>query len=221
MSGTRAYMTSASKNNVRVGYSWIGILLFTCVVSLLTATPAQAQSSVDCVADRRGVIDGLVNPVSPSQINIDGNCTIRNFPASNPLTSNISWYGNNPTSWLLIFDNVVFTGNMSCNLQSQGNFIWFTNGSSSGIRPSCQNLFIPVEKIIKQNPAGQSTASIGVPFTYKLTIPVLFDPFTGTVINSSGSTNDLHDITVYDDLIFTGVDVSYVSHFAHWLNDSI
>jgi hypothetical protein len=108
-------MTSGSKNNGRVAHSWFGILLFTFIVSLLTATPAQAQSSVDCVADRRGVIDGLVNPVSPSQINIDGNCTIRNFSASNPLTSNISWYGNNPTSWLLIFDNVVFTGNMSCN----------------------------------------------------------------------------------------------------------
>src|SRR5262245_36452715 len=151
--GTREYMIVAGKI-LRLGYSWIGILLFTCVVSLLNATPAQAQSSVDCVADRGGVIDGFVNPVSPSQINIDGNCTIRNFSASNPLTSNISWYGNNPTSWLLIFDNVVFTGNMSCNLNSQGNFIWFTNGSSSGIRPNCQNLFIPVEKINKQNIAG-------------------------------------------------------------------
>ena len=57
----------------------------------------------DCVADAGGVIDGFVNyPVPPVQINIDGNCTIRNYPASNPLTSNISWFGNNPTSWLLI-----------------------------------------------------------------------------------------------------------------------
>ena len=48
---------------------------------------------------------------------------------------------------------------------------------------SCQNLFIPVEKIDKQNPAGQTAATIGVPFTYTLTMPVLFDPVTGTVIN--------------------------------------
>src|SRR5262249_4580768 len=64
-----------------------------------------------------------------------------------------------------------------------------------------------------------TTATIGVPFTYKLTIPVLFDPFTGTVINSSGSTNDLHDITVWDDLNVTGANLSYVSHVAYWRNN--
>src|SRR5262249_2846070 len=211
-------MTSSGTIHVRVGNSWIGILLFAFAFLLLTATPAQAQGGVDCVADRGGVIDGFVNPVSPSQINIDGNCTIKNFPATNPLTSNISWNGNNPTSWLVIFDNVVFAGNMSCNLNSQGNFLWFTNGSTSGIRPNCQNLFIPVEKIDKQNPAGQTRATIGVPFTYKLTIPVLFDPFTGAVINSSGSTNDLQDITVTDDLNATGADMTFVSERAYWLN---
>ena len=211
-------MTYSGIIHVRVGKSWIGILLFAFAFLLLTTTPAQAQGGVDCVAERGGVVDGFVNPVSPSQINIDGNCTIKNFPATNPLTSNISWNGNNPTSWLVIFDNVVFTGNMSCNLQSQGNFLWFTNGSTSGIRPNCQNLFVPVEKIDKQNPAGQAIATIGVPFTYKLTIPVLFDPFTGTVINTSGSTNDLHDITVRDDLNATGASLSYVSHTVTWLD---
>ena len=194
-------MTSSGANYVRAGYSWIGILLFTLALSLLAAAPARAE---DCVADFGGVIDGnVVNP-PPSQIQIDGNCTIRNFPASNPLTSNISFFGNNPTSWLVIFDNVVFTGNMSCNLNSQGNLLWFTNGSTSELKQSCLNLLIPVEKINKQNPAGQTTATIGVPFTYKLTIPVLFDPATGTVINASGSPNDLHGITVTDDLNATG-----------------
>src|SRR5262245_38578661 len=218
--GTRVYMTFSGTIK-RVGVSWIGILLFTFAYLVLTATPAQAQGGVNCVADRGGDINGFANPVSPSQINIDGNCTIRNFPASNPLTSNISWFGNNPSSWLPIFDNVVFTGNMSCNLQSQGNFIWFVNGSSSGIRPNCQNLFVPVEKIDKWNPVSptggfQTTATIGVPFTYQLTIPVLFDPFTGTVINSSGSPNDLHDITVTDDLNATGADLTVVSQDAYW-----
>src|SRR5262245_3078767 len=216
--GTREYMIVAGKI-LRLGYSWIGILLFTCVVSLLNASPAQAQSSVDCVVDRGGVIDGFVNPVSPSQINIDGNCTIRNFSASNPLTSNISWYGNNPTSWLLIFDNVVFTGNMSCNLNSQGNFIWFVNGSTSTLKEQCLNLLIPVEKINKQNPPGPPTAMIGVPFTYTLRIPTLFDPATGTVIQTDGSRNDLHGITVWDDLTATGVDLSFVSERAYWLNN--
>ena len=129
--GTRAYMTSRGAKRVRGGLSWIGILLCTFAVSLLTAAPAQAE---DCVADFGGVIDGTVVNPAPSQIQIDGNCTIRNFTASNPLTSNISFFGNNPTSWLVIFDNVVFTGNMSCNLNSQGNLLWFTNGSTSGSR---------------------------------------------------------------------------------------
>src|SRR5262245_60889237 len=210
-------MTHSGKIHVRLGYKWILTLLFVFAISLLHANEAQAQGGVNCVADRGGVIDGFVNPVSPSQINIDGNCTIRNFTASNPLTSNISWFGNNPTSWLLVFDNVVFTGNMSCNLQSQGNKIWFANGSTSTLKASCLDLLIPIEKINKQNPPGPPIATIGVPFTYKLTIPVLFDPATGTVSNNNGSPNDLHGITVWDDLTATGVDLSFVSERAYWL----
>src|SRR5437773_3847024 len=209
-------MTSSGKIHLRVGFSWIGILLFTCVLSLLSATPARAQSD-GCVSSYGGVIDGKVNPVPPAHIQFDGNCIIRNFPASNPFTANSSFYGNNPTSWLVIFDNVVFTGNMSCD-KSQGNFSWFTNGSVSGLKPNCQNIFVPTEKINKQNPAGQTTATIGVPFTYKMTIPVLFDPLSGTVINSTESPNDLHDITVTDDLNATGADLTYVSQRAYWLN---
>src|SRR2546422_4392869 len=208
-------MTSSGTIHVSAGHSWIAILLFAFAMSLLTATPARAQSD-GCVSTYGGVIDGKVNPVPPAHIQFDGNCIIRNFPASNPFTSNISFYGNNPTSWLVIFDNVVFTGNMSCD-KSQGNFIWFTNGSVSGLKPNCQNIFVPTEKINKQNPAGQTTATIGVPFTYKMTIPVLFDPLSGTVINSNGSPNDLHDITVTDDLNATGADLTYVSQRAYWL----
>ncbi len=211
-------MTFSSTIRGRAGFKWIAILLFTGVFSLLSAKPAQAQSSLSCVANFGGVIDGKVNPNHPSQLEIDGNCIIRNFTASNPFTSNVSFKGNNPTSWLVIFDNVVFTGNMSCD-KSQGNYVWFTNGSISGIRLNFQNLFVPTEKIDKQNPAGQTTATIGVPFTYKMTIPVLFDPVSGTVINSSGSPNDLHDITLTDDLNATGVDMTFVSQKAYWLSN--
>ena len=206
-------MSSGTKY-VRVG-NRIRILLFAFLTSLLSAVPARADN---CVADRGGVIDGFVNPVSPSQIDIDGNCTIRNFPAANPLTSNISFFGNNPNPWLVTFDNVDFIGNISCD-KSQGNAIWFVNGSTTTVRPNCQNLFIPVEKIDKQNPAGQTTATIGVPFTYKLTIPVLFDPLSGIVVNSRGSPNDLHGITITDDLNATGADLSYVSHTVTWVDD--
>src|SRR6266850_2348536 len=121
-------MTSSDTNNVRQRGSWIRILLFAFGLLLLSAVPARAQSVGGCVANFGGVIDGFVNPVPPSQINIDGNCTIRNFPASNPLTSNISFTGTG-RGWLVIFDNVDFTGNLSCD-KSHGNFIWFVNGSN-------------------------------------------------------------------------------------------
>src|SRR6266704_1565493 len=209
-------MTSSDTNNARPRGSWIKILLFAFGLLLLSAVPARAMSVGGCVANFGGVIDGFVNPVPPSQINIDGNCTIRNFPASNPLTSNISFTGTG-RGWLVIFDNVDFIGNISCD-KSHGNFIWFVNGSSTTVRADCQNLFIPVEKIDKQNPPGPPVASIGVPFTYKLTIPVLFDPLSGIVVNSRGSPNDLHDITVTDDLNATGADLTYVSERVYWLN---
>src|SRR5512143_2773181 len=128
--------------------------LLAAVVVLGAASHAYA---LDCGGAFPPIIDGFVNPVPPSQINIKGNCTIRNFPASNPLTSNISFFGNNATHWLVIFDNVDFIGNISCD-KVQGNAIWFVNGSTTTVRPDCQNLFIPVEKIDKKNPPGPPVA---------------------------------------------------------------
>ncbi|MCH8116763.1 MAG: hypothetical protein IIA78_01430, partial [Proteobacteria bacterium] len=190
----------------------------TCLIILaasLWATNAQAQS---CSDYPNGVMDGFAGDVAPSQLQIDRNCTIRNYPASNPLTTNFSFKtqpGQTDERWLIVFDNVVHTGQMSC-ASVLDHKIWFTNGSSSSIQEGCQNLLIPVEKIDKQNPAGQTTAAIGVPFTYTLTIPVLFDSATGTVINFSGSLNDLHSVFVTDDLNATGADLTYVSHVAYW-----
>ncbi len=208
-------MIRSGTDNVRVGFNWTTVLLFAFAMLLLTAVPAQAGN---CVSDYGGVIDGFVNPVPPAQVQIDGNCTFRNFPVSNPLTTNISFFtqpGNNTQRWLVIFDNVDFIGQMACDAV-QGHHIWFVNGSFTNLQPNCQNLFIPVEKIDKQNPPGQTTATIGVPFTYKLTIPVLYDSQTGTVINNTGSPNDLHSVTVTDDLNATGAVLSYVSHVAYW-----
>src|SRR5205823_10926856 len=141
-----------------------------------------------CVANFGGVIDGFVNPVPPSQINIDGNCTIRNFPASNPLTSNISFTGTG-RGWLVIFDNVDFTGNLSCD-KSHGNFIWFVNGSITRAHVlSCANLFVPVDKIDKENPPGPPFVSIGVPFTYTLTFPRSEERRVGKECRSRWSTS--------------------------------
>src|SRR5258708_33289825 len=106
-------MTSSDTNNVRQRGSWIKILLFAFGLLLLSAVPARAQSVGGCVANFGGGIDGFVNPVPPSQINIDRNCTIRNFPASKPLTSHISFSGTG-RGWLFVFRNDEFAGNLSC-----------------------------------------------------------------------------------------------------------
>src|SRR5882672_9660982 len=207
-------MTSSDTNNVRQRGSWIRILLFAFGLLLLSAVPARAQSVGGCVANFGGVIDGFVNPVPPSQINIDGNCTIRNFPASNPLTSNISFTGTG-RGWLVIFDNVAFIGNMSCD-KVHGNFIWFVNGSFTTLKPSCQNLFAPVDKIDKANPPGPPFVSIGVPFTYTLTFPQLVSATTGAVVNPNGSNVEVDQVAVTDNLNATGVSLSYVNSSAAW-----
>jgi len=208
-------MTSSKTNNARPRGRWIRILLFAFGLLLLSAVPARAQSVGGCVANFGGVIDGFVNPVPPSQINIDGNCTIRNFPASNPLTSNISFTGTG-RGWLVIFDNVDFTGNLSCD-KSHGNFIWFVNGSITGAHVlGCANLFVPVDKIDKENPPGPPFVSIGVPFTYTLTFPQLVSATTGAVVNPNGSNVEVDQVTVTDNLNATGVSLSYVNSSAAW-----
>jgi uncharacterized repeat protein (TIGR01451 family)/fimbrial isopeptide formation D2 family protein len=183
-----------------------------------------AAQAEDCSDFPNGVIDGFAGDIAPSQIQIDRTCTIRNFPESNPLTTNFSFLtqpGQTDERWLIVFDNVYHTGQMACNSVA-GHKIWFTNGSSSTIQEGCQNLLIPVEKIDKRNPAGATTAAIGVPFTYTMTIPVLYDPGLDTgsgiggVIDWQGSVNDLHSIILTDDLNATGVDLSYVSHTMYW-----
>ncbi len=184
---------------------------------LCAAAAAQAENCSDYPG---GVLDGFAGTPAPSQLFIDRNCTIRNYPASNPLSTNFSFYtqpGQTNERWLVVFDNVVHTGQMACNSVA-GHKIWFTNGSSTSIQEGCQNLLIPVEKIDKQSADGSTTATVGVPFTYRLTMPVLFDPATTTVINTQGSVNDLHGITLTDDLNALGVDISYVSHTAYWVS---
>src|SRR5215472_2899918 len=207
-------MTSSDTNNSRLRGSWIKILLFPFALLLLTAVPAHAQSA-NCVGTYGGVLDGNVQPTGPSTLLIDGACTIKNYPASNPYTWNISWSGTNNT--LLIFDNVVFNGNMSCDSHEHGDFVWFVNGSLTRAHIlKCSNLFTPVDKIDKKNPPGPPFVSIGVPFTYTLTFPQLVSATTGAVINPNGSNVEVDDVAVTDNLNATGVSLSYVSSSATW-----
>ncbi len=165
--------------------------------------------------DDWGLVDGsdpatvaFINDNNVTQITIDGDCTFRNWTASNPLTVTLNFRTSDPSIYLITFDNTVFTGNMACaNIDHR---IWFVNGDPDTFKVSCQDLFIPVESINKQVPTGKITVGIGEVFTYTLTIPVLFDPVTGTIINNSGSANDLHSINVSDDLNAIGADLTLV-----------
>jgi fimbrial isopeptide formation D2 family protein/uncharacterized repeat protein (TIGR01451 family) len=155
-----------------------------------------------------GGYGGTVADPFPTQITIDTTCTFQNFPASSPLTATLNFQTNDPSVYLITFNNVVFTGNMACS--NVDHRIWFVNGSDYGSNNSCQDLFIPVEAINKQNPVGKTTVGIGEQFTYTLTIPVLFDPVTQTYINNAGSANDLHSLTITDDLNATGANLTLV-----------
>ena len=181
---------------------------------LLMVSSSVVQAGAFCSdAPFNGTIDGS-NPTHlaalGTQITIDTDCTFINFPAGNELTVTLNFQTNDPSIYLITFDNVVFTGNMACsNIDHR---IWFVNGADYGSKNSCQDLFIPVEAINKQNPPGVTTVGIGDPFTYTLHIPVLYDPVTQTYVDNAGSPNDLHTITVTDDisLAATGADLTLV-----------
>src|SRR5882762_2962142 len=156
-------MSSSDVIRVGKGRGRFGLLLLAAALLLLGSAPARAD---DCSSFPNGIVDGFAGtPIPPAQINIDRNCTIRNYPGG--MSTNFSFKtqpGQTDERWLVIFDNVVHTGQMACNAVA-GHHIWFVNGSSSGIHANCQNLFVPVEKINKLNPVGTTTAAIGVPFT--------------------------------------------------------
>lgn len=176
--------------------------LLACFLLLGTASSAWA-GEVLC-SNFGGVIDGS-NPATyaaieaASTLGMDQTCTIKNFTQSRPLHLTINFYtpNTNPKPiYLIVFDNVYYTGNLACaNIEHK---LWLTNNSVFDINNSCQDLVIPVEKIDKSSPAA--TAAVGVPFTYTLTIPVMFFPGDGTVISNSGSPNTLGNIHVTDDL---------------------
>ena len=208
-------MTASEFIEARTGGGRMARWLLALLLLLGASFTAHAENCSDYPG---GIIDGYAGTPAPSQLQIDRNCTIRNYPASNPLGTNFSFYtrpGQSNQRWLVIFDNVVHTGQMACDAVHEHR-IWFVNGSSTSIKEGCQNYLIPVEKIDKKTPQGQTTATVGVPFTYRLTMPVLFAPATNVVIDYSGSADDLHGVVITDDLNATGAVLSYVSHVAYW-----
>jgi uncharacterized repeat protein (TIGR01451 family)/fimbrial isopeptide formation D2 family protein len=198
------------------GRSFGGQLLFVLALSFGAVSSAQA---VGCNADYGGVIDGNMMAIpSPFQIDIDGNCTFRNIQN---LRLNAQF--PNQSAYLVIFDNVTFNQatNFTCNTNNDGNHVvWVVNSTPPSFGNDCRGWVVPVEAIAKQTPAGQTSATIGVPFTYTLTLPVMKDPYTGITYDYA-SVHDLYNATITDNLnrIATGADLSYVSHQVYWSND--
>ncbi|MBE9516409.1 MAG: isopeptide-forming domain-containing fimbrial protein, partial [Proteobacteria bacterium] len=160
-----------------------------------------------------GVVDGTAGYPIDSAITIDTDCTFQNFTAANPLTATINFQTNDPSIYLIVFDNVIFTGNMACsNVEHK---IWFVNGSDYGSGNNCQDLFVPAETIDKQNPAGTTAVGIGEPFTYTLTLPSMQAPV------GAPSPNELRKVIIGDDLTATGADLTFVSINAYYLGSGI
>jgi uncharacterized repeat protein (TIGR01451 family)/fimbrial isopeptide formation D2 family protein len=203
-----AVMKQPCRFQMSRGFTLGFTLLVLFALLLGTASPALGADKFCSDPPYYGVIDGNLRP-DPVQITIDMNCTFQNFPQSNPLTSTINFQTNDNSVYLIIFNNVYYTGNMACaNIPHR---IWFSNSSYYGSNNACQDLFIPVETIDKKNPAGQTTASVGVPFTYTLTLPAYSDV-------GGPSINDLHSIIIWDDLTTTGADLTYLSNTAYLVN---
>ncbi|MHC4322689.1 MAG: isopeptide-forming domain-containing fimbrial protein [Planctomycetota bacterium] len=187
------------KTRSKIWAEWLGVAFGVLALLLGMASPALGAEKFCSDAPYFGVIDGNIRP-TPTQITIDCDCTFQNFPQSKPLTTTVNFHTNDTTIYLIIYDNVYFTGHMAC--ASVDHRIWFSNSSDYGSSNACQDLFIPVETIDKKNP--QTTATIGVPFTYTLTLPSM---------SSTGepSANKLHSVTIWDDLTATGADLTYQS----------
>lgn len=170
-----------------------------------------------------GVVDGTIDYTAtvpaldpfPTQITIDTDCTFQNFTASNPLTATLNFQTNDPSVYLIIFNNVIFTGNMACaNIDHN---IWFVNGSDYGSNNNCQDLFLPAEGMEKQNPVGTTSVAIGEEFTYTLTFPYMEAPL------GDPSPDQLRDVVLWDDIsaLATGADLGFVSINAYYLGSGI
>ncbi|MGB9081565.1 MAG: isopeptide-forming domain-containing fimbrial protein, partial [Desulfuromonadaceae bacterium] len=197
-----------------------GFIIAALALVLGAASPTQAGTDMCSyykknITDTVSVVDGndpFVRANLPgSSFGIDMNCEFRNFPISsawpNGLTPTLNFYTpDKDTIYLIAFDNVWYSGNMACaNIYHK---LWVVNSDEGAFSGACQSLMVPAETITKQSPAA--TATIGLPFTYTLTLPSMNYP-AGTP-----SSHDLGAITIVDDLAATGADLTLVSLNAHY-----
>ncbi|MEN8135067.1 MAG: isopeptide-forming domain-containing fimbrial protein [Thermodesulfobacteriota bacterium] len=181
-------------------------LLLLLTFAILPGMPSPAQAAEKFCSDYGGVLDGNVLLTPPVQVTIDQDCSFINWPQSNPLTTTINFQTNDPSIYLITFDNVWYDGNMACsNIDHK---LWVVNSEEGAFKGACQDIMIPAETIAKASPGP--TASVGMPFTYTLTLPSMQFPA------GAPSPNELHTVILWDDLNATGVDMEFVSIDAYW-----
>ncbi|MDE2450228.1 MAG: hypothetical protein KGO22_14730, partial [Gammaproteobacteria bacterium] len=212
----------------------MAVLLFGLALLLLGVRPAHAVDTY-CVATWGGVVNG--NTTSLAQIgtlHVDGACTIENFQRFEPGTYNGAsspngdYTGNidllSTFNVPVILDNVDLDGQISCEGSSNSTnthqiTFWLVSSEVDQHALTCMNKvgsIAQTDKIDKANPPGSPYVSIGVPFTYTLTFPQLYDPLTNQVVNPNGSNLPVSQVTVTDNLNATGVSLRYVSSTAAW-----
>jgi uncharacterized repeat protein (TIGR01451 family) len=156
------------------------------------------------------------------------NCTVKNFTQAMggfPLI-NINFNFPRHASYYIAFLDVYYYGHMSCNDPTQSTFwIYWAPGGFNNISPSCQDFMVPVDAVQKINPASQTTAAIGSPFTYTITVPTLGKlDASGTFQYIANVDNtDVTNVVVTDDLTASGgagVALTYVSNTAYMVNVS-
>jgi uncharacterized repeat protein (TIGR01451 family)/fimbrial isopeptide formation D2 family protein len=208
-------------------------LRFNIVIALLLlvlGAASRAQAAGVFCSEFGGVVDGynpatLAKVQSASTFGIDMNCTVKNFPQSMggfPIT-NINFNFPGQQSFYIAFTNVYYYGNMSCNDPTQSDFwIYWAPGGFNNISPSCQAFMVPVDAVSKKNPPAQTTAAIGVPFTYTITVPLLGKlDATGTFgYMANADDTNIANVVIPDDLTTTGAALSYVSNTAYLVNPS-
>lgn len=225
------------------GLSRLGLrLLFSFALLMGTASTALAGTYA-CGPTIEGgdfeVLDGYNLPFGMTLAEFDnlsslsfvGNCTIKNFPIDNGIggfgAASTQLNFNLPdknTGAIIVMDNVFYTGKMSCTQLPPSVIIWWVNGAWNNIDTRCQDFLPPyLDALKKLNPVGETTQSIGVPFTYTLTVPEL------VTLNQDGTytwmgtadTDVLTYIRIEDDLTTTGADLSYVSYNAYLDDGSV
>ncbi len=199
------FLKALAARGARLGFPLL--LLFALLLGAAFSAQAEDKFCSQFWANGvQGVVDGNVLGASPVQVTIDMTCTFQNWPLSNPLTATINFQTNDPTIYLIVFDNVWFDGNMACsNIDHK---LWIVNSPEGSFSGSCQDIMIPAETIAKQAPA--TTATIGLPFTYTLTIPSMNFPA------GAPSDHELGNIEVWDDLTATGAALTLQSLNAHY-----